>query len=69
MLSTHIDFGSPDKRPPKFDREGPSMAEHMQNLVPDAIVVKAMNTLSAYALSRGLVQGSKQVFFPRFMAI
>ncbi|KAL7637625.1 UNVERIFIED_CONTAM: hypothetical protein RMT77_012354 [Armadillidium vulgare] len=48
-------------RPPNFDRNGKSMAEILQKQLPEASVVKAFNTLSAYALSRGLIQGSKQV--------
>ncbi|KAF2359017.1 Ferric reductase transmembrane component-like domain [Trinorchestia longiramus] len=41
--------------------EAPSIAEALQNLVPDAHVVKAFNVLSAYALENSTVQSAKQV--------
>ena len=43
---------------PNFHR---SQAEYLQSLVPNALVVKAFNVLSAYSLESGGLQGSKEV--------
>ena len=38
-----------------------SNAEYLQQLVPSARVVKALNILSAYSLETGGIQGSREV--------
>ncbi|XP_037090355.1 metalloreductase STEAP3-like [Pollicipes pollicipes] len=38
-----------------------SNAEHLQELVPSAVVVKAFNVVSAYLLETGGIQGSKEI--------
>lgn len=48
------------RNPKDRDSSGRSQAEHLQNLLPTARVVKAFNVLSAYTLSRG-IRGSKEV--------
>ncbi|KAK7073823.1 hypothetical protein SK128_019208 [Halocaridina rubra] len=48
-------------RSPSAPSGGPSLAEHLQALFPESHVVKAFNTVSSYALSHGVIQGSKEV--------
>ncbi|XP_043214206.1 metalloreductase STEAP3-like [Amphibalanus amphitrite] len=53
-----IDVSNPDDAV----RKSPiSNAEYLQQLVPSALVVKALNILSAYSLETGGMQGSKEV--------
>lgn len=59
-LSNKILVDVSNRDPKKYDPADRSQAEHLQNLVPSARVVKAFNVLSAYTLARG-TRGSKEV--------
>ncbi|XP_063602336.1 metalloreductase STEAP3-like isoform X2 [Penaeus indicus] len=48
-------------RPPDSPRRPESVAERLQERLPESHVVKAFNTLSAFALQQGHVRGSKEV--------
>ncbi|XP_037772710.1 metalloreductase STEAP3-like [Penaeus monodon] len=48
-------------RPPNSPRRPESVAERLQECLPESHVVKAFNTLSAFALQQGDVRGSKEV--------
>lgn len=59
-LANKIIVDVSNRNPRDRDSSGRSQAEHLQNLIPTARVVKAFNVLSAYTLSRG-IRGSKEV--------
>lgn len=59
-LANKIVIDVSNRNPKDRDSSGRSQAEHLQNLLPTARVVKAFNVLSAYTLSRG-IRGSKEV--------
>ncbi|XP_042888264.1 metalloreductase STEAP4-like [Penaeus japonicus] len=59
-LANKIIVDVSNRNPKDRDSSGRSQAEHLQNLIPTARVVKAFNVLSAYTLSRG-IRGSKEV--------
>ncbi|XP_069194513.1 metalloreductase STEAP3 [Procambarus clarkii] len=48
-------------RSPDDPSDGPSMAEKLQELLPEAQVVKALNTMSAYVLQRRDLYAGRQV--------
>ncbi|XP_037772711.1 metalloreductase STEAP4-like [Penaeus monodon] len=50
-----------EERPPGSSRQPESVAERLQECLPESHVVKAFNTLSAFALQQGDVGGSKEV--------
>ncbi|KAK3866206.1 hypothetical protein Pcinc_028248 [Petrolisthes cinctipes] len=60
LLAGKILIDVSNRKPDKNDPNRHSQAEALQTLVPGAKVVKALNVLSAYALSHG-VRGTKEV--------
>nr|XP_045602054.1 metalloreductase STEAP4-like [Procambarus clarkii] len=58
---TRVTTGHTAHRSPDDPSDGPSMAEKLQELLPEAQVVKALNTMSAYVLQRGDLYAGRQV--------